>query len=113
MPSGDRTGPMGQGPMTGRAFGFCGGYENPGYDKRYGGHGRGFGFGRRMGRHRGFGRRGYQDYAIPGYYPPPRWMPDKEDEIKMLKTQAEALQRIQKDIEKRLGELETKSNLDD
>ncbi len=23
MPSGDRTGPMGQGSMTGRGFGFC------------------------------------------------------------------------------------------
>jgi len=26
MPGGDRTGPMGMGPMTGRAAGYCGGY---------------------------------------------------------------------------------------
>ena len=31
MPGGDRTGPQGLGPQTGRAFGLCSGYENPGY----------------------------------------------------------------------------------
>lgn len=31
MPWGDRTGPMGLGPMTGRAAGFCAGYTVPGY----------------------------------------------------------------------------------
>jgi len=30
----------------------------------------------------------------------------KEDEIKLLKSEADALKRSQKDIEKRLGELE-------
>jgi hypothetical protein len=33
MPQGDRTGPMGQGPRTGRAFGFCSGYDNQGLIK--------------------------------------------------------------------------------
>lgn len=56
MPSGDRTGPMGQGPMSGRTLGFCAGYNSPGYTKVFGGGiGRGFGFGRWMGRVRGFG----------------------------------------------------------
>ncbi|QRX63171.1 DUF5320 domain-containing protein [Dysgonomonadaceae bacterium zrk40] len=32
MPSGDRTGPLGQGPRTGRARGFCSGYDAPGYE---------------------------------------------------------------------------------
>lgn len=41
MPRFDGTGPMGQGPITGRGMGFCGG-----------GFGRGWGFGGR-----GFGRR--------------------------------------------------------
>jgi len=31
MPRGDGTGPMGLGPMTGRAAGFCAGFPVPGY----------------------------------------------------------------------------------
>lgn len=31
MPRGDRKGPLGFGPMTGRALGFCAGYGGPGY----------------------------------------------------------------------------------
>ena len=31
MPFGDGTGPMGLGPMTGRAAGYCVGYPTPGY----------------------------------------------------------------------------------
>jgi hypothetical protein len=31
MPRGDGTGPMGMGPMTGRAAGYCAGYPVPGY----------------------------------------------------------------------------------
>ena len=30
MPWGDRTGPMGYGPMTGRGAGYCAGYQMPG-----------------------------------------------------------------------------------
>ncbi len=50
MPGGDRTGPGGMGPMTGRAAGFCAGYSVPGYMNPI--PGRGFGFGRG-----GFGHR--------------------------------------------------------
>jgi len=79
MPFGDRTGPAGLGPMTGRVAGFCAGYPVPGYMNPavgragfygagyvmpYGGWGnawlrRGFGFGRGFGRGRGRGRFGY------------------------------------------------------
>jgi hypothetical protein len=31
MPLGDRTGPLGMGPMTGRAAGYCAGFSVPGY----------------------------------------------------------------------------------
>jgi len=31
MPRGDRTGPLGMGPMTGRAAGYCAGYPVPGF----------------------------------------------------------------------------------
>ncbi len=37
MPGGDGTGPMGLGPMTGRAAGYCAGYGMPGYMNPYGG----------------------------------------------------------------------------
>jgi len=30
MPGGDHTGPWGQGPLTGRAAGYCAGYDRPG-----------------------------------------------------------------------------------
>jgi hypothetical protein len=57
MPGGDGTGPAGMGPMTGRAAGYCAGYQAPGYVNPI--PGRGFGFGPfgglRAGRGRGFG----------------------------------------------------------
>jgi hypothetical protein len=54
MPAGDRTGPRGMGPRSGRAAGYCAGFERPGYanpapDR---------GFGMDFGRGRGFGGRG-------------------------------------------------------
>ncbi len=71
MPRGDRTGPEGNGPMTGRQMGYCAGNEypgsanlNPGYGRRFGrgfnrlfGRGRGLGFGRDYGN--------YSDENIP------------------------------------------------
>lgn len=79
MPRGDRTGPMGQGPMTGRGAGYCAGFNAPGYanpvpraglglrrgfgrgftnSPTYSGAGRGFrgGFGRGRGAGPGAGR---------------------------------------------------------
>jgi hypothetical protein len=109
MPAGDRTGPMGQGPGTGRAFGYCYGYDSPGFVKGPGrGMGRGFVFGRGMGRGRGFGR-GW-GFGVPyhGYMPhsPYGASLSREEEISFLKSEAEALKRSQRDIEKRLSELE-------
>jgi hypothetical protein len=49
MPGGDRTGPLGEGPMTGRQLGFGAGFNAPGYMQK-------FGFGRIGGRGRGFGQ---------------------------------------------------------
>lgn len=51
MPGGDRTGPMGAGPMTGRAAGLCTGNVAPGFantpgGRGFGGGGGGFGGGR-------------------------------------------------------------------
>ena len=63
MPGGDRTGPNGMGPMTGRGAGYCAGYQVPGYTNPVGSRGFGaFGRGRGMGRGRG---RGFGAYAAP------------------------------------------------
>ncbi|MFO7968160.1 MAG: DUF5320 domain-containing protein [Archaeoglobaceae archaeon] len=35
MPGGDRTGPRGEGPRTGRKAGLCSGYKTPGYTNRF------------------------------------------------------------------------------
>jgi hypothetical protein len=109
MPAGDRTGPMGQGPGTGRAFGYCYGFDSPGYVKGPGkAMGRGFAFGRGIGRGRGLRRgRDFMGSWQGNVYDLPYRMPvNKEDEIKFLKSEAEALKRSQQDIEKRLSELE-------
>ena len=59
MPRGDQTGPVGQGPMTGRGLGNCSGYNTPGFDRgtpRGGaGFARGAGAGRKPGKGRGHG----------------------------------------------------------
>ena len=109
MPGGDRTGPLGQDPGSGRAFGYCYGFDSPGYMKGPGrGIGRGYGFGRGFGRGRGVGRGWGFRVPYPMYDSGYPWMPqmNKEDEKKMLKSEAEALKRSQKEIDKRLEELE-------
>ena len=44
MPRGDRTGPMGVGPLTGRGAGYCGGAGVPGFPSAAGGRGGGRGW---------------------------------------------------------------------
>ncbi len=87
MPGGDRSGPEGLGPMTGRRMGYCVGSNNPGFSFR-GGFGRGRGFYGRRGGGFGYGFRGsgygYQAYPETDLYN------DKEaieNEIKTLKDQ--------------------------
>ena len=58
MPWGDRTGPLGLGPRTGRGLGFCSGFNSPGFTKGPG-WGFGKGWGRGFGRGWGRGRRGF------------------------------------------------------
>ena len=119
MPGGDGTGPLGQGPMTGRAAGYCAGYPVPGYMNSVpgGGWGRGRGFGRGWGRGFGFGRgrgRGlgaqpwaYGAYGAPPYpgVPAPWPQPAPEQQADLLRQQAEFLQSELEAIRKRLDEL--------
>ena len=101
MPRGDRTGPMGAGPMTGRAAGFCAGNTAPGYANFGGGRGRGMGFGRGGGFGRGFGR---------GWIAPDAATvaPTGPQELAVLKQQAQQLQADMELIQSRIQELETK-----
>ena len=109
MPGGDRTGPLGYGPRTGRGAGYCSGYSTPGYLNpyvpRYGrGFGRGWGrgFGRGFwGRGRGFWRRGYypETYYEPEPYYPPVPQQSQADQIKEEKNY---LENLVKDLEEEI-----------
>lgn len=105
MPAGDGSGPAGMGPMTGRAAGFCAGYDRPGYANPAGG--RGF-----WGRGRGGGGRGWRNgffaTGLPGWA---RWgaapgapvaAPTEKD---ALESQAGALRDQLDRIEQRLKSL--------
>jgi hypothetical protein len=125
MPAGDRTGPAGTGPMTGRGAGYCAGYEIPGYA----------GFGPRMGMgwRRGWGggwggwgpgrgwRHRYYATRLPGWFRggyAPAWgappvgfgpygtAPTPEQETEYLRTQAEWLRERLDAITSRIEELE-------
>jgi len=117
MPSGDRTGPRGSGPMTGRALGYCAGYDTPGYTRNLG---IGFGWGRGRGwwRGRGIGYSRGRDwgYSIPVYkICTPGIVPQitPENQLLMLKQEKSYLESEMneiknslEDISKRIGELE-------
>ena len=67
MPRGDRRGPNGMGPMTGRGAGFCNGFNAPG-NMNFGSAGK-FGPGRRAGSRGGFGPgHGAGRGLAPGFY---------------------------------------------
>ena len=95
MPNGDRTGPDGRGPMTGRGMGYCNGFQTPGFMNS--GFGRGF--------RRGFGRRWSQRFSgvEPSFFRPAQ--PTKEEEVKMLETELKNINEDKQAIEKRLKEL--------
>lgn len=123
MPRGDGTGPMGFGPMTGRAAGYCAGYPMPGFANPA----VGFGWGGRGGRGgrgggRGFGRRfwgaGYPGMAYPGYGMPavPGFNPfsqngvaDPEMEAGALTNQIDMMEQSLKEAKERLQELQKNS----
>jgi hypothetical protein len=121
MPGGDRTGPLGLGPMTGRAAGLCAGYPGPGYLNPVSGRGwfgvgrggfpRGGGRGRTFGGGRGWWWRtrffGYPAYAQPfAYYPPAYTEPTAEEEKKFLQQELASLEEELGAIRERISELE-------
>jgi hypothetical protein len=120
MPGGDRTGPMGAGPRTGRSAGYCAGYDVPGFANPAGGWGAGrggiFGFGYGSGRG-GYGRGWRHRFlatGIPGrvlgYGPPNAYATAAvapEDEKSFLKEQAEYFKKALEDINKRLDRIKS------
>jgi len=64
MPRGDRTGPQGMGPMSGRGMGTCNDTINTGIPYRFGRGGAGFGFRRNGGN--GFGFRNFSGNRVWG-----------------------------------------------
>ncbi|MBN1794008.1 MAG: DUF5320 domain-containing protein [Candidatus Omnitrophica bacterium] len=117
MPGGDRTGPMGMGPMTGRGAGYCAGYSMPGYMNPVSGRGAfgfGRGWGRGFGRGRGMGRGfGWRWAAYPygyGYpYSPAPYAAEvtPQQEADMLKAQARVMQDEINVLNQRINELES------
>jgi len=109
MPAGDGTGPVGRGPMTGRAAGYCAGYQMPGYANPGGtGYERGLGFGRGHGRGfgRGFWGRG-RGFWWRGYEPEPYYTPapTRKEEKTYLENMVKALDEEIKAIRERIQEL--------
>jgi len=91
MPRGDRNGPAGQGPMTGRGMGYCAGFNAPGFmNPRLG---RGFG--------RGFGWRAGAMQVMPVQQP----VITEKQEKQFLEKELNAMKEEMKEIEKRLKEL--------
>jgi len=88
MPRGDRTGPTGAGPMTGRGAGYCAGINAPGYMSGGGGFGRGMGRGMGMGR--GFGR----GFGFPAPIPAaPVPQASSAEQLNALKAQMNLIQQ--------------------
>jgi len=135
MPAGDGTGPLGLGPMTGRRAGYCAGYGVPGYAnpavprlglgwRRGWGAGWGRGWPGRWAGGWGGGwrwRHWYYATGVPGwarYGAPPAWSvppvapyaaaPTPEQEVDLLRNQAEWLKEQLEAIEQRITELEQK-----
>lgn len=138
MPTGDRTGPMGEGPRTGRARGYCSGFDTPGYeDGQYRNRDRGVGrnqparSGRRVtvGRRAGFGRRarlgggawfdqGYNADRLYNFglllsemiqHIPWQEILRKRDEMEELKMEARRLKRSNEELEEKLRNLESRN----
>jgi len=105
MPRGDRTGPYGEGPRTGRGLGYCNGYRSPGFTKGRGagrGFGRGWGRGYGRGYGRGFGfrhRSRFYDFYEEPYYPEEVVSENEylREEIALLEEELQALKnRLEK-----------------
>ena len=109
MPGGDRTGPRGTGPMTGRAAGVCAGYGQPGYANA--------GVGPRVGLGRGAWctprGRGYRHVfygtGLPAWARPMpcggTQPPTREEQQRLLRQQAQQIEQYLSEVNQRLDDL--------
>lgn len=113
MPAGDRTGPQGMGPRTGRGAGFCAGYDMPGYMNP------GFGYRHTRRQFAPWGGYGYRHWYHASGQPSPMrfrgygWCypstpPSPEEEREMLQEQEKWLQEQLEAVRERLAEQESK-----
>lgn len=108
MPRGDRTGPWGMGPMTGRGMGYCAGYSVPGFASAPGWwcrprRGAGWGAGRR-GRFWWGGLPPAMGAPYVPYFPAP-----PENEAGVLKAQISHLENILQGFKQRLEQIQERS----
>jgi hypothetical protein len=106
MPRGDRTGPWGAGPMTGRAAGYCAGHAVTRYMNPRFGYGRGYGKGR--------GRELYlypPPVIVPAYpkvNPPVTQQQPQEQEVAALENYQKELAAEKTDIEKEMNDIKAR-----
>lgn len=111
MPRGDRTGPNGMGPMTGRGAGFCGGYHRAGFLTPPGagmgrGMGGGFGGGRgRRNRYYATGLKAVEREEMARARADSEPMMSQDDELAMLRQQAREMQQTLGNISRRIDDL--------
>lgn len=112
MPRGDGTGPSGMGSKTGRAAGYCAGYDRPGFANSLPGRGYGRGLGRGIGGRGGFGwRNRFFTTGLPGRQrvvgnvTPAQPMDSPQEKI-ILQERVEALQAELEAIKNRLAQIE-------
>ena len=103
MPRGDRTGPRGIGPMTGRRLSFCVGSDRPGFDTEP--RNLGIGFGHGFGRGNGWrGQMGYGQRHAYGRF--------SDEEVQgvskrtLLENDARILKEQLASVEKQLSEID-------
>ena len=101
MPRGDRTGPEGLGPMTGRAAGYCAGFRHAGYASDGPGgychdYGRGYGRSYGHGYHWGYGARYWPAAGVP--------LPEESEKL-FLEGEITYLEKRLQEVRKRLDDL--------
>ncbi len=101
MPRGNKTGPNGMGPMTGRRMGLCVGNSNVEFERNQGA-GNGFGRGGGRGAGRGAGRGSGRNFSYQGNQFQQNFS-DKdalENELRILKEQMSFLEKQLSNIDK-------------
>lgn len=112
MPGGDKSGPMGNGPMTGRGTGFCNGNKQESYRVRRSGRGRNFGFERNIDFPGGFGKNFCNNFFDRNFNNTP--FKDDErldlDEKELLLSQAKVLKEQLDKVNSRIESLNIKND---